>query len=288
MLSMRPLSTRVVPCLAFLLAAAVPAGAEGPPTYSRQVAGNQLGNAGFSFYRFQFEQALHASAQNVEESGRNVGEEEEDDTRTTPTAAANGDQVASSPRTSFETYVYGLSAWLSRRAGSGRYTSSQGTYDATTPTPYRFAGAAGRAWRKPTGATSVVGAPLSPSQTSQPVGYDGSMGLSQAAGSAQLTFDTGERSPTAGTLHAVFLSLPELLDHGEIQWDPAPAGWPTAPTEAGDVETNMDRLAVARIEPVTDVVAPEPSTWVMLATGLVALGVVALRRKGDIELEEAG
>lgn len=290
MLSMRPLLTRVVPCLAFLLAAAVPAGAERPPISPLQgagrVAGSQLGNAGFSFYRVHFEQALHASAQSVEESAQNVEEEEKGDTRTPPTAAANGHQVASSPRAWFEAYVYGLSAWLSR-AGSGRYTRSQGTHDATPFTPYRFTGAAGRASMKTAGATSVVGAPSSPSQTSRPFVYDWSMGLSQAAGSARYTFDMGGRSPTAGTMYALFLSAPGLSDSGKIQWDPAPAGWATAPTETGDVEANMDRLPEARIVPATDVVAPEPSTWFMLATGLVALGLVALRRKGDIELEEA-
>ena len=194
MLSMRLLSTRVVPCLALLLAAAVPAGAEQPPTSSIQVAGSQLGNAGFSSYRVQFEQALQASPQGVEKSGRNAGEEENGDTQTNPNAAANGHQVASSPGTWFEAYVYGLSAWLSR-AGSGRYTRSQGTHDATTPTPYRFTGAAGRAWMKPTGATSVVGASSSPSQTSQPFVYDWSVGLSQAASSTRHAFDTAGRVP---------------------------------------------------------------------------------------------
>ncbi len=152
----------------------------------------------------------------------------------------------STPSLSFMAYVY---AWNgSMAAGPALYTSGVFTHDATPSTPF-----------------------------------------------TEYAFGTGGLSVVPGNVYALFLSTSGLSGTGRIQWETATsdeygggtsvflnngentADWTTSPWASYE---GPDLHFEANFTAATATV-PEPSTWVMLLTGLLALGAVVLRAKRD-------
>jgi hypothetical protein len=149
------------------------------------------------------------------------------------------------PSLSFMAYVYEWSDGMSHAVGPALYTSGVYTHDATPATPF-----------------------------------------------TKYTFNTGGLPLTFGSVYAFFLSTSGLAGTGHIMWEAATGdnyagghfifinngentgAWTSDPWGSGfasdlHFEANF----------VGSTTVPEPSTWVMLVTGLLALGLVALRRR---------
>lgn len=150
----------------------------------------------------------------------------------------------SNPSLSFMAYVYGWSEGTSMATGSALYTSGVYTHNATPDSPF-----------------------------------------------TEYTFSTGGLTLTAGNMYALFLSTSGLTGDGHIQWEAATSdeyagghfifqnngestsAWTTSAWGSGFASDLHFEATFA------STTVPEPSTWVMLITGLLALGVVALRRR---------
>jgi hypothetical protein len=153
--------------------------------------------------------------------------------------------VPSNPSLSFMAYVY---AWDGSHAvGPALYTSGVLTHDATPVTPF-----------------------------------------------TEYTFNTGDLSLTTANMYVLFLSTSGLAGDGHIQWEAAtsdeyPDGsfvflnngedasqWTTETWGAG---FTSDLHFEATFSAATTV--PEPSTWIMLVTALLALTLVTRRSRRE-------
>jgi hypothetical protein len=161
----------------------------------------------------------------------------------------------SEPSLSFMAYVYEWSTATSRATGPALYTSGLFTHNATPATPF-----------------------------------------------TEYSFGTGGLSLTTGSVYALFLSTSGLAGSGRIQWE-APGSdaysggdfvfqnngentglWTTS---AWSTFSSAPDLRFEATFVGSSSVVPEPSTWIMLATGLLALGLVAMRRRRGNALTEA-
>ena len=149
---------------------------------------------------------------------------------------------------SFMAYVYEWNSGASMATGSALYTSGVVTHNATPATPF-----------------------------------------------TEYTFLTGGLSLAPGNEYALFLSTSGLTGDGHIQWEAASGdeysgGGFIFLNNGEDVSAfttdvwsdgfTSDLHFSATFEGVSSTV-PEPSTWVMMITGLLALGGVALRRRRE-------
>ena len=152
----------------------------------------------------------------------------------------------SEPSLDFMAYVYAWDGGASHATGPALYTSSVFTHNATPATPF-----------------------------------------------TEYTFNTGGLSLTTGSVYALFLSTSGLAGSGRIQWEATgeeyaggnfvflnngenTSAWTTDEWSvyASDLHFEANFAGVSTT-------VPEPSTWLMLVTGLLALGVVAMRRRRD-------
>jgi len=152
----------------------------------------------------------------------------------------------SNPSLSFMAYVY---AWNGSMAtGSALFTSGVVTHNATPSTPF-----------------------------------------------TKYTFLTGGLSLVPGDMYALFLSTSGLAGTGRIMWEAATSNeyaggnfvfmnngentgdWTTMAWSSGFASDLHFEATFAS----ASATVPEPSTWVMMITGLVALGLVTLRRRRD-------
>lgn len=153
----------------------------------------------------------------------------------------------SNPSLSFMAYVY---AWGGSMAtGSALYSSGVVTHNATPETPF-----------------------------------------------TKYTFTTGGLSLVPGNMYALFLSTSGLAGTGRIQWEASEledyaggnfifmnngentADWTTTAWSSGFAS---DVRFEATFEGTGGPVVPEPATWIMMVTGLMALGLAAQRRRRD-------
>lgn len=153
----------------------------------------------------------------------------------------------STPSLSFMAYVY---AWNGSMAtGPALYTSGVTTHNATPSTPF-----------------------------------------------TKYTFTTGGLSLVPGDMYALFFSTTGLAGTGRIQWESAPtdeygggsfiflnngestAAWTSDSWTQGLFASDLHFEATFASATAT---VPEPSTWLLMITGLLGLGAVALRRKRE-------
>ncbi len=154
----------------------------------------------------------------------------------------------SNPSLSFRAYVYEWNAGASMATGSALYTSGVVTHNASPATPF-----------------------------------------------TEYAFLTGGLSLSPGNTYALFLSTSGLAGDGHIQWEAAPTDEYSGggfiflnngedasafTTDTWSSGFTSDLHFSATFEGVSSTV-PEPSTWVMMITGLLALGGVALRRRRE-------
>lgn len=156
----------------------------------------------------------------------------------------------SEPSLSFRAYVYAWDGGMSHAVGPALYTSGVMTHNATPATPF-----------------------------------------------TEYMINTGGLSLATGDMYALFFSTSGLAGTGRIQWEAAtadeyPGGsfifqnngedtsqWTTSSwAESSGVDL--------RFEAVFSGAVPEPSTWMMLITGLLVLGIASLqaRRNGAAAL----
>jgi hypothetical protein len=154
---------------------------------------------------------------------------------------------------SFMAYVYQWNSGASMATGPALYTSGVYTHNATPATPF-----------------------------------------------TEYAFYTGGLSLIPGSTYALFLSTSGLAGDGHIMWEAATGDdytggsfifhnngedkslWTTDPWAAGFASDLHFEATFAGST------VPEPSTWLMLATGLLGLGGVAVRRRrnGDVFTED--